>query len=509
MLWSSLLLHTSALFGCVYASRQPGIHRRFLDVRDISNPEEYNTTYWFDQLIDHSNPSLGTFKQRYFFSGEFYKPGGPILLLNVGEQNADGFWRILSANNSIVGKVAQATCGASIALEHRFFGQSNPYPDLSEESLKYLTLQQNIDDMVYLAQNIVLPVEGGNSIGPDMAPWILFGGSYPGAVVDWAVYQRPEIFYAGYASSAVVEAIEDFWQYGDAVRVRMPANCSSDFQAVIAHVDDVFSSTNDLAIQALKETFGMGNVTYVDDVANMLKEPMGLWQDLQQYRGPNQPFYEFCDHLEIWDVNGKNETSPESGWGLYHALEAFGSYMRETHGFLTDADISSHDDTLPQYRNISVDNSERSWNWMICNEFGWFQTGAPKGHPTIISRLVDIAYSKRSICQIFFPATFNDKPSSAYPAVNDINTKYGGWNVHVDRVFFANGLNDPWIDATVSSRSIDFQSTSLTPVFLGKGSHTADIGNENAEVEPTIAYIQEQAIAYIQSWLADWTPRFR
>ncbi len=69
--------------------------------------------------------------------------------------------------------------------------------------------------------------------------------------------------------------------------------------------------------------------------------------------------------------------------------------------------------------------------------------------------------------------------------------------------------DDPWIDATVSSRSIDFQSTSLTPVFLGKGSHTADIGNENAEVEPTIAYIQEQAIAYIQSWLADWTPRFR
>ncbi|KAF9044514.1 hypothetical protein BDZ89DRAFT_1058999 [Hymenopellis radicata] len=489
MLWTSLLLSSSSFVGGIYASR-PGIHRRLLDTRDIPNPEKYNTTYWFNQLIDHANPSLGTFKQRYFFSGEFYEPD---------------FWHHLTPNNSIVSLVAQATTGASIVLEHRFFGQSNPYPDLSEQSLKYLTLQQNIDDMVYLAQNIVLPMEGGDSVGPDKAPWILFGGSYPGAVVNWAGYQRPEIFHAGYASSAVVEAIEDFWQYGDAVRTRMPANCSSDFQAVISHVDEVFSSDDDLAIQALKETFGMGNVTYVDDVANRLSQPMGLWQELQPASGPNQPFYEFCDLLEVWEVDGKNTSAPENGWGLDHALEAFGSWMREQNPSISDADISSHDDTLPQYRNISVDNQDRSWNWMICNEFGWFQTGAPEGHPTIISRFVDLEFSKRSACQMYFPNTFDDKLMSAYPAVDAINTKFGGWNVHVDRVFFANGLNDPWIDATVSSRSIDFPSTSLTPVFLGKGSHTSDTIVVNADVEPTIAYIQEQAVAYMLAWLADWT----
>ncbi|KAF9026495.1 hypothetical protein BDZ89DRAFT_1067591 [Hymenopellis radicata] len=460
ILWTSLLLSSSAFVGGIYASR-PGIHRRLLDTRDIPNPEKYNTTYWFNQLIDHANPSLGTFKQRYFFSGEFYEPGGPILLVNAGEQNAD---------SNIVSLVAQAATGASIALEHRFFGQSNPYPDLSEESLKYLTLQQNIDDMVYLAQNIVLPMEGGDSI-----------------------------FYAGYAS--------DFWQYGDAVRTRMPANCSSDFQAVISHVDAVFSSDDDLAIQALKETFGMGNVTYVDDVANRLNEPMGFWQDLQPAAGPNQMFYEFCDLLQVWEVDGKNTSAPESGWGLDHALEAFGSWMRERHPSISDADISSHDDTLPQYRNISVDNWERSWSWMICNELGWFQTGAPEGHPTIVSRFVDLEFYKRSSCQMFFPTTFDDKLMSAYPAVDAINTKFGGWNVHVDRVFFVNGLNDPWLDATVSSRSIDFQSTSLTPVFLGKGSHTSDMIVVNADVEPTIAYIQEQAIAYMLAWLADWTPQ--
>lgn len=33
------------------------------------------TTYFFDQLIDHNNPSLGTFQQRYWHTWEFYKPG--------------------------------------------------------------------------------------------------------------------------------------------------------------------------------------------------------------------------------------------------------------------------------------------------------------------------------------------------------------------------------------------------------------------------------------------------
>lgn len=35
----------------------------------------YNTTYYFDQLIDHDNPSLGTFKQRYWHTYEFYELG--------------------------------------------------------------------------------------------------------------------------------------------------------------------------------------------------------------------------------------------------------------------------------------------------------------------------------------------------------------------------------------------------------------------------------------------------
>lgn len=40
----------------------------------------YNHTYWFDQLIDHNNPSRGTFKQRFWHTWEFYEPGTSRLL---------------------------------------------------------------------------------------------------------------------------------------------------------------------------------------------------------------------------------------------------------------------------------------------------------------------------------------------------------------------------------------------------------------------------------------------
>jgi len=59
------------------------------DVNGVALPP-YQTIYYFDQLIDHKDPGKGTFKQRYWTTWEFYKPGGPIIMLTPGEANADG-----------------------------------------------------------------------------------------------------------------------------------------------------------------------------------------------------------------------------------------------------------------------------------------------------------------------------------------------------------------------------------------------------------------------------------
>ena len=49
----------------------------------------------------------------------------------------------------------------------------------------------------------------------------------------------------------------DFWGYFEPIRQNMPANCSADVEAVIAHVDSLIGSNDTSAISALKATFGL------------------------------------------------------------------------------------------------------------------------------------------------------------------------------------------------------------------------------------------------------------
>lgn len=76
--------------------------------------------------------------------------------------------------------IAQQQTGATVVLEHRFFGLSNPYNNLSEDSFKVHTVQQAIDDLAYFAQNVQLPMPYANETTANRTPWILIGGSYSG-----------------------------------------------------------------------------------------------------------------------------------------------------------------------------------------------------------------------------------------------------------------------------------------------------------------------------------------
>ena len=76
--------------------------------------------------------------------------------------------------------IAQQQQGATVLIEHRFFGYSNPYPNLTSQSLELLTIQQAIDDLVYFAQTADLPMPCGDNVKPDTTQWVLIGGSYSG-----------------------------------------------------------------------------------------------------------------------------------------------------------------------------------------------------------------------------------------------------------------------------------------------------------------------------------------
>jgi hypothetical protein len=63
----------------------------------------------------------------------------------------------------------------------------------------------------------------------------------------------------------------DYYGYFTPIREYMPQNCSSDVQAVIAYLDQLYSENNTGAMQSLKEAFGLGGLSHIDDFASARK----------------------------------------------------------------------------------------------------------------------------------------------------------------------------------------------------------------------------------------------
>ena len=59
------------------------------------------------------------------------------------------------------------------------------------------------------------------------------------------------------------------------------------------------------------------------------------WQGLQVTSGAGNQFTKFCDALEVKD----GVSAPASGWGVDHALAAWGSYWRSTYLALRELEI--------------------------------------------------------------------------------------------------------------------------------------------------------------------------
>ncbi|KIO19487.1 hypothetical protein M407DRAFT_30852 [Tulasnella calospora MUT 4182] len=180
---------------------------------DSGNPLA-SQSHYFNQLIDHTNPSRGTFKQRYFFTDEFWThQGDPIVVSNPGEQSADGFDVELTSPASLQRAVMMSLGAAGVVLEHRYYyGNSSPYQTLSKGNLKYLTLDQAIEDLKCFAEHAKLPwTKKATSSHPDKVPWVNMGCSYLGVLSAYTQQKYPSKFAAAWASSAPVQAQGDFW----------------------------------------------------------------------------------------------------------------------------------------------------------------------------------------------------------------------------------------------------------------------------------------------------------
>lgn len=78
----------------------------------------------------------------------------------------------------------------------------------------------------------------------------------------------PDLVYGAIASSGVTYATVEDWQYYDIIRQFGPADCIHQIETTVKEVDNLLSKPE--TVQPIKELFGLGNLTHVQDFASLL-----------------------------------------------------------------------------------------------------------------------------------------------------------------------------------------------------------------------------------------------
>ena len=241
-------LIATAVSGLATAPPQIEFHtgtRRWAHLR--VSMDQYDT-YYFDNQIDHfDEKDERTYKQRYWYNDTFFdKENGPVFLYICGE------WTCTPPDDKMFPMLVGADHNALLmSLEHRYYGDSQPFEDWSTPNLKYLTSTQALADIASF-------IDSQNERLNRKADWIVIGGSYPGALAAWFKSQYPQHAVGAWSSSGVIHAIDDFKAFDKDLYDRARLNkdeCPQHVKEVIDHIEMEFKTEE--GTERVCKTFGI------------------------------------------------------------------------------------------------------------------------------------------------------------------------------------------------------------------------------------------------------------
>lgn len=232
-------------------------------------------------------------------------------------------------------------------LEHRYYGDSQPYADWSTENMVHLSSEQALADMA------VFLTDMGAGLTKQT---VVVGGSYPGALSAWFRNLYPQIAIASWASSGVVEPIVDFWPFDNQVylsSVKSGEACPLAIQKTVAYVteqgylrDD--GDTDTVIDQFLDNTASQGMRT--DDFMFYYAD---IFVESVQYGNRTT----LCDQLAT--LEGQTDKY------IFEEMTAFGSAV-------PGVNPEDYDTNILSSTVIDVNASGRPWTYQYCTEYGFF-----------------------------------------------------------------------------------------------------------------------------------------
>ncbi|CAI4230388.1 unnamed protein product [Auanema sp. JU1783] len=445
-----------------------------------------------DNYIDHLNKSMGTFKQRYWSNSQWYKPGGPVFFMLGGESAENGYW---VSDGDLEWTQMAKTHGAQVYLvEHRYYGESRPTPDMSTSNLLYLSSAQALEDFAYFIT--LMKTQNPNF---QNVSWVTFGGSYSGNLAAWMRIKHPEHVTHAVGSSGPVLAELDFVEYMEVVRSSISQTSQSCADSITAGMSQVAQLLQTAAGRTtLKSTFNLCqslNINDANQIQNFWSSLFGPYMETVQYSGDNAGVFKNSVTINraICKFHNNNSSS------LLDRLKQVNSYYDAVFGYYGCSDIDYNGMiTWMQNTAFGAESSDtRAWVYQTCTEFGYYQsTDSVTAGPFWGGRgNVNITFYTQQCAQVYGPQFTN---SNIQSGVSGTNWFYGGRTMNSSYIILPNGDFDPW--HALGKLNTDLGST-IVPVVIHGTAHCADMYPASSTDLSSLTNARKKIADTLAGWL--------
>ncbi|KAJ2517536.1 hypothetical protein GGI11_001951 [Coemansia sp. RSA 2049] len=441
-----------------------------------------STEFWFTQPVDHFGLNNNTWSQRYLFNATFYEPGGPIIVATPGESAVSSSLVDLSHFNYL----AQMTNGLVVLVEHRFYGKSNPMPDLSGDSLKYHTVENTLEDFAAFiraakatpSQVFSLPVSKKSKV-------VFGGGSYAGSIAAWMRAKYPDLVAGAWASSAIIKYRLENYQFDQSWSKHLEAlGCAQDVATAVEDLDSVLLSDNSTAYSELQSKFNLPALSPQDfaALANVFINSAAM-----------APTTKSGDYTQ--------KTACSYFDGTRSPLDSYAAAVANvvSSGGYTQDSLVQMGDTSLGYTNYALGQSGRVWYYQECAWYGNWQVAPPSstGLQRYRSQLVDLTYYQPN-CNNKFGSDIQVPVDS-----DSFDSKWLGLLRSTTNIYYTVGAYDVWRGSNALSwDGYVLPNTTSSPVFLiDQATHCQDIAGHRTDDLDSVSLARQIGNNLVQQWI--------
>ncbi|KAK8942808.1 hypothetical protein KSP39_PZI009569 [Platanthera zijinensis] len=468
-------------------SRWPslGTHEKYLSSLRRTKASIHNTILPdfemrnYTQTLDHFNfgpNSYDTFLQRYAINFKYWggaNTSSPIFVY-IGDE---GKLVIDKFTTDFLVTKAPHFKSLLVFIEHRYYGQSNPFGSMEEayknsSTLQYLSSEQALADCAQLITDLKKNLSAENS------PVIAVGGSYGGMLAAWLRLKYPHITIGALASSAPILYFDDITAhngYCSVVSRDFRESSESCYRTIKNSWHEIKkTATQYEGLTALSQMFNTCRpLTSVEELTDFLEQ---IYFVKAQY---DTPFYNGVNFLCEAIDKDPHEIDP---------LRRIASGFKAINGISMCLKVWSVEEMNENDRLFG-------WRWQACTEMVMpiDCTGKEQMFEESPFNLTD--YMSR--CKTLF---------NVLPRPHWITTEYDGRNIKEvlkdfgSNIIFSNGLRDPYSSGGVLQNI----SSTIVAVTTTKGSHCLDIAESEVSDPDWLISQRNMEVQILDSWIAKY-----